>query len=277
MLYFFLLFTSFFQAVAEKPSFVLTSPIYNPGFFSTFNTVIGALDCFDRDVISGLRVDFQQDGWYYDPRFGENWWDYYFEPIALEKGISRNEEQLFPTYQKIIFAYHSQFEMSRERAHELIQKYIRIRPHIQRSVDEFCNRYFSGRYVIGIHYRGTDKLEEAAPVSYETIVQSITEVRKEHPNALLFLATDESRFANFMNELFAGQIIMRNALRSDTTVGVHMCKNLDPYQKGKDAILDCLLLSRCSLLIKTASNLSDCSTQFNPTIPVIKLNRSYSE
>ena len=48
-----------------------------------------------------------------------------------------------------------------------------------------------------------------------------------------------------------------------------------PFQKGEDAVLDCLLLSRCQVLIRTASNLSQCSALINPDVPEIALNRGY--
>ena len=39
------------------------------------------------------------------------------------------------------------------------------------------------------------------------------------------------------------------------------------YQKGLDAVLDCVLLSRTDYLIRTASNLSLCATLFNARVP----------
>lgn len=262
----------------KNAPYVLTLPLYNPGLFSTFNTVIGALDAYDRGIISGLHVDFAHEGWYFDPERGNNWWQYYFEPIVLGNSDCAIEKQFFPTYKKIALAYETQFEMSRERANELIQKYIRVRPDITQQIDDFCTEYFGENFVIGVHYRGTDKLE-AEPVSYESVIDHIQNVITMHADKQIkiFVATDDSRFATYVQEKFPHRVVMRNAMRSDTTTGVHMRGDFAPYSKGEDAVIDCLLLSHCSILIKTASNLSDCSLQFNPHIPVIKLNKSYSE
>lgn len=84
----------------KSTSYVLTSPIYNPGLFSIFNMVVGALNYYDKGNISGLRVDFQEKGWYFDSTKGSNWWNYYFEPINVGTTSEKEEEQLFPTYQK---------------------------------------------------------------------------------------------------------------------------------------------------------------------------------
>ncbi len=266
------------DGLVKDTPYALTLPLYNPGLFSTFNTVVGALDAYDRGIISGLRVDFQDEGWYFDPERGRNWWQYYFEPIVLGNIDSTIGEQLFPTYKKITLAYEAQFEMSHERANELIQKYVRVRPDITQQVDDFCTEYFGEDFVIGVHYRGTDKLE-AEPVSYETVIERIQDVITAHTDKqiTIFVATDDSGFATYMQEKFPHRVVMRKAMRSDTTTGVHMRDDFAPYTKGEDAVIDCLLLSHCSMLIKTASNLSDCSLQFNPHIPVIKLNKSYSE
>ena len=168
--------------------------------------------------------------------------------------------------------------MPREREYELIQKYIHIRSHIAQQIDDFCKEYFGGNFVVGVHYRGTDKLE-ADPVSYEAVVEQIQVAMATHTDkqVKIFVATDDSRFAAYVQEKFPHRVVMRNALRSDSATGVHMRDDLAPYTKGEDAVIDCLLLSRCSVLIKMASNLSDCSLQFNPHIPVNRLNKSYSE
>ena len=47
----------------------------------------------------------------------------------------------------------------------------------------------------------------------------------------------------------------------------------DNWNKGRDAVLDCLLLSRCDVLVRTASNLGLCAAFFNPRLPVVLLNR----
>ena len=44
------------------------------------------------------------------------------------------------------------------------------------------------------------------------------------------------------------------------------------YQKGLDAVIDCLLLSRTQFLIRTASNLSLCAAMFNSRVPDLLLN-----
>lgn len=260
-------------------NYVLTSPAYNPGLFCVFHTVLGALDLYDRGYITGFTIDFEDKGWYYDKEHGLNWWDYYFEPMQLGSWSHDTSRKLFPTYQKIALAYQAQFEMSRERAHELIHKYIHVQSHIVQQVDNFCKEHFDNFFVIGVHYRGSDKLGEAPVISYPEIVASINLLLAEHSTMpiKIFVATDDASFSTYIKEQFPNLIVMRDALRSDNSAGVHTRADFAPYQKGEDAIIDCLLLSRCSVLMKTVSYLSDSSLLFSPEIPVIRLHTSYSE
>jgi hypothetical protein len=252
-------------------SYTLTHPLYNPGFFSVFNTVLGALDHYDqnKDHVS-LMVNFEDQGHYYDATKGENWWQYYFEPIKL--GNDQSYQDKFPTYQKVIFALETHFIMSRERGAELIEKYIKLKPHIQEKLDAFIHEHYHGP-VIGVHYRGTDKkLTEAPAVPYIDVVDKLTEEISKSPESMIFVATDDENFLSLMKRSFPDKIIALDAIRSRTDAPVHLCPSGDHYKKGEDAVLDCLLLSKCSKLFKMASNLSETSLKFNPTLSVVQLN-----
>ena len=50
-------------------------------------------------------------------------------------------------------------------------------------------------------------------------------------------------------------------------------KNVSPYKLGKEAVIDCLLLSKCNHLIRTSSCLSLVSEYFNPQLTDTLLNK----
>lgn len=264
-------------------SYTLTHPPYNPGFFSVFNTVLGALNYFDTaESCRGLEVDFEGQGLYYDPAHGNNWWNYYFEPIKLTKNDTAAPRR-FLYYEKINLSLSAEFNMSRERGYELIQKYIQLKPSLRHKLEHFVETNFKGAIVIGVHYRGTDKKSEAPPVAYTTVKELITAEIASEPHAKIFVATDEQPFLRYMHKKFPGRVIALDAVRSEDGKPVHTT-NINNgytasncYKKGEDAVLDCILLSRCSKLYKMASNLSDTSLKFNPSIPTIHLNQSFSE
>ena len=75
---------------SRKELLVLPSAVYSPGLFSAFATVLGLLDHYDnwQGRYAGIRVDFGTEGLYYDPSAGDNWWEYFFEPIEHETGLN---------------------------------------------------------------------------------------------------------------------------------------------------------------------------------------------
>lgn len=258
-------------------AYKLTHPLYNPGLFSVFNTVLGALDYYETTPsCEGLAVDFGNQGLFYDDTHGTNWWEYYFEPIQLKKVDGVITEEKFPTYKKITLSLAAEFKMSRERGSELIKKYVRLKPHVQKRLDTFMEKHFKDN-VIGVHYRGTDKKSEASTLSYEEVASSLEKEIDSDEHTKIFVATDDENFITYMQTRFPGKIICLDAIRSHDDKPIHYPRSNDMYKKGEDAVIDCLLLSRCSKLYKMASNLSDTSCKFNPLLSVTNLNRSDSE
>jgi len=244
------------------------------GFFSEFAAVLGALEHYERwkPLYAGLRVEFGAQGLYYDPTYGENWWEYHFEP--LDVGAREGARvTVIGDRQHDLFAYRLP-RISRRRGFELIDRYIRPNARIRALVETFVREHFAGRTMIGIHYRGTDKHEDAPRVSYETVREAVLDaIAGAHPaRCEIFLATDEQAFLDYMRAQFPGRVHCLDMVRSVDGGPIDVIPG-NNFKKGTDAVLDCLLLSRCDFLIRTASNLSLCSILFNPHLPEISLNR----
>ncbi|MCH9621667.1 MAG: hypothetical protein S4CHLAM20_10920 [Chlamydiia bacterium] len=255
-----------------RADFCLTHPMYEPGFFSVFNTVVGALDAYDRSEIDGLQVDFADQGHYYDLDHGPNWWSYYFEPISL--GVQGNNK--FPTYKKITFSQNTQFRLSRERGFELLQKYVKVKDPIKQKIKEFEEAHFKNNKVLGVHFRGTDKKSEAPEIDYKDLFLMLQQEMEQGEFTKLFIATDDGNFFEYIKKKFPTRICSIPAIRSFNKEAVHLT-NTSNYQKGEDALIDCILLSKCDKLYKMASNLSDVSMIWNPYMEVVHLNHAYSE
>jgi hypothetical protein len=136
--------------------------------------------------------------------------------------------------------------------------------------------HFGNFHVIGIHFRGTDKCGEAPRVPYEEVCAAVRTaigvVGTE--DWRLFVASDEQAFVDYMEDAFPDMVFSWETRRSTDGCPIDL-RMEDNYKKGEDAVMDCLLLSRCHQLIRTASDLSLCSTYFNPDIPVVLLNEEY--
>lgn len=254
----------------EKPKRSIVLRGRYTGLFSCFDDVLSLCKSYEQGIYSGITVDFAKRGYYYEKSYGLNWWNYYCKPICC--GVKKK--------QKIIEG-HDPWEIelrtSREEAWELIQKYIVIKEDILEEVDQFCRNYFQGDLVIGVHYRGTDKCTEAPRISYEMMVEQILDKIEKYDleKCKIFLATDEEGFLDYMLSIFGNRLCFKEeTIRSTDQKPTHY-NQLHPYQSGKDAIIDALILSRCDILIRTSSNLSRWSTYFNPGLPVYEVSQRY--
>lgn len=239
------------------------------GMFSNFFMVLSLCEAYDKKVIQGAEADFSKQGYYYDRAHGPNWWQYYFEPLNLG---SKKCAKIF--YADIITWVNIEYFNTRQENYNLIKKYIKVKSHIKKKVDDFTKDNFKGHYIIGIHYRGTDKCSEAKPIDYKTalaaIIKHVKELNKKKWK--IFLATDAEPFVKFLEKAFPGKICYQAATRSANSTSLHVhAKN--PYKQGEEALIDCLLLSKTNILIRTTSNLSQAASHFNPNIREIVINQ----
>ncbi len=246
---------------------------WNPGFFCTYQSIVGFLDFIEKEKPIGFEV-FLENGLYFDAAHGPNWWEYYFEPIKY----GGFQEPMIIDYigdmLKSAWGTDAISIISRERAGELINKYIKLKPFLQQKIDDFVKTKF-GKHTIGCNMRGSDKSSEAPRVSYETIANEIKKHLQE--NSVIFAASDEQKFIEYMKSIFGSRVVYTDSIRSFTHEPIHHlngkpCAN--PYKLGEDAVFDCYLLSKCNLLIKTFSNLSSSAANISPKMPVVSLNQA---
>ncbi len=237
--------------------------------------VMSVLECYDKGVCSGVKIDFGTGGLYYDRSQGPNWFNYYFEPVTIGNTSKAYFETDWPSKNGIPNLGDI---ANREQYASKITKYLKLKPEIAHEIDHFVATHFNNSFVIGIHYRGTDKDSEAPRVHYE---KALAEVSKQaHLRNLqdykIFVATDEHAFLEYMKTQHPGKILYNTDVqRSKNGKPLHLEQSSNQYENGKHALMDCILLSRTNLLIRTSSNFSLFSTYFNPKIPVIELNQRY--
>lgn len=264
-------FTTGLKGIEKEKEYLIVNP-YPSGLFSIFNMVAGLLDSYEKGELAGFRLEFQK-GYYLDPLHGDNWWEYYCEPLEVgspENAIVREIDQI------AFYALMAEFDLTRKRVNELIKKYIRIKPELLKKALKFSNQYFKSHTVIGLHYRGTDKAREAPRVPYSKVVQEIKKYIASNKlvDFRIFVATDEQNFLEYIQHIFPSKICALPMFRASGKKPLHISSKA-PYQQGANALVDALLLARVDYLFRTSSNLSLWSTYFNPELPVIMLNNRY--
>jgi len=164
-------------------------------------------------------------------------------------------------------------------AKKLFDKYLRFNQKIVDEVTAYTNQWFAGKQVLGIHYRGTDKTVEASEVTREELLRYVHKVLSDNPELnLIFFSSDDVQVIHYLSnsDLSIPVIYRDDAIRSETGKPIHLIQDNSKTIINQDAIVNCLILSRCNYLLKTASLLSDCSVIFNPDLRVSVINAPFS-
>lgn len=264
------------------------------GFFSNFLAVLNQLKWCEKNNKIPV-VYWPKPGLYYDERglngiVSDNIWDYYFDPVSNLQCESHDN----PCYEYSLdgyavatlpypFPYESLAHIKqvypdkalRCRMNNLISNYIKIKEPTLNKVEQFYQKHLKDNFTVSIHLRGTDKHYEVKPVSIDQIFD---EANKYAP-CQFYIATDEERLLQEAQKKLKGNVISYNCFRasSNSQSGVHYVSDY-PIDRsrallGEEALIDCLLLSRCNLMIHTWSNLSISALLFNPEIEHIHVDK----
>ena len=290
------------------------------GFFAYVNFALNQLIYAEQHSLSPVVYFGPQSGdgpnAYFDAGVGDNMWDYYFEPVAtltyadIERRLSDPDdpltlddlttlsvEELWRIHEaepESIYPYphgiHSDkfksdpgwYSKQRARAHYIINKYVRIKPHILAKVDAFEREYFAGNRVLGIHMRGTDKGSAKLSPELMRIVKPreyfrhIDEYTDRHGYCKIFVATEQQQFLHQITARYGDRVLSYQAMR---TSGLRNPFQLDGngYRKGEDVLIDCLLLSRSDYLLKCTSAVGEFAMYFNPKLACVDLNHLTNE
>ena len=212
---------------------------------------------------------------YRDPTRSPNWLTHFFdvEPVTKPDFVIRDLRQLR-------LGRGGELPSIEEGA-ALRAKYLPVRPQITQKVESFIAANMTGRKVLGVHYRGTDKTIEAPRVDREVMKQTIMRYLEKNLDIdCLFVASDEASFVPYMQDAFRAVPVVshEDTIRSTTPQPFYQ-QDLGEanYRKGEEALINCLLLSRCSALIRTSSFLSAWASIFNPEVPIVLLNAPYAK
>ena len=160
-------------------------------------------------------------------------------------------------------------------ASNLMKNNIIIKDFVLEKVDAFYKKNLINKKVLGLHYRSTDKFSEAKILSYNYVVKNINYYIEKYPETdAVFISTDDINFVNHIKTNFnlRTTIFNQDSFRSNNNVSIHL-SGQNIFEINFDALINCLLLSKCTTLMKTASNLSAWSKIFNPNINVIILSK----
>ena len=230
-------------------------------------------------------------------------WEYYFEPVIPEYPVS----SIPPHIRELIsvkppvrtelgyfadeFAFvsnhptgHTQFgervkdyvepsDKLRQRTSAIIRDYIRPRDYIAEKVDRFFHEHLAGRYVIGVHIRGTDALVDPnralkeSRVNFPKYFAIVERLLRAQPDARIFVASDAQSSVDQMRERFGERVIAYDSIRHKSgelagrgpnggIMPAYLTRDPDlAARNGEEAVIEYLLLCRCDYLVHNGSSM----------------------
>jgi hypothetical protein len=209
-----------------------------------------------------------------------NPWEYYFEQPFLD--TYPPQDQITKTV-GLIDVPESEFrdvfmvspteehiQNMRNKFHQIINEYIKLKPALQTKIDEFYEQNMKGKKVLGVHLRGTDHPEKKKMADYMDNLRKIF----LHFD-IMFVTTDEEYRYKFIKSIYDDRVITYNSIKSNSEQALHTDPHTPGSQKrkiGEDVIIEAYLLSKCDFLaLGTNSNVNYLTRAINPNIKHVSL------
>ena len=183
----------------------------------------------------------------------------------------------------------------RRQYNSVFKHHIRLRPDLQADVDDFSERHFSGRYVIGAHVRHPSHTVEQPG---NTIAHDDAYLRRIEAELArrglasepwtVFLATDQDRVVERFRQAFGDRVAYLPGARRTRLAEDEAFERLSAAEKAQDGhqlqhlvaanrahwslamarevIRDAWLMARCDMLLHVVSNVSTAVAYINPAV-----------
>jgi hypothetical protein len=174
----------------------------------------------------------------------------------------------------------------REWTSAILGRAVRPRPYITDLVDEFFGTHMSDCDVIGVHVRGTDAVSARETRAYrqgsldlERFEDAIGSLVRGRPETRVFVATDSKASLDRLQNTFGERVVAYDAVRhiEGEAAGSGPTGCIMPAyitadsgtaaQNGEDAVVEYLLLTRCSHLVHNAASLATTVLLREPRMP----------
>lgn len=257
----------------------------NLGLFASLTVVLRALQYANINNLL-LRISVDNENYRGSNENRSNFLTDYFDSEIFVTDYSQTSGIVVVSNPKSLWElpFYKEPKLTLCDANEIVKKNIAPKAEIVHDADTYIDSNLARPY-IAVHWRGTDKFKEAPIVTVcDYINKLIPMLEAASDETPVFFATDDQRnlvaFLNKAEQLgIASRVRYREGIvRSPDGLPCHLSKApVKPTvrDKGLDALVDSLILSKATCLIRNVSLLSAWSVIFNPNLRVITLNRPY--
>jgi hypothetical protein len=248
---------------------------------------------------------------YFDPENGPNVWDYYYEPIGpsmdeLQQLIWSGQVYTLSAASDLVrlfrweprswfmnpYDYYRSVEnyadglypaewwnAQREKAREFLRDgTIRFKPIILEEVRQFTEKNFSDE-TLGLQLRGSDKFDFGVgpnlsrKIEPEEYFPHIDRYLAEHPKcSRIFVATDQRQWLRTLEQAYPDKIVSFSEWSLSDTNDNRFTDASAKAARGVEVIVDLLLLSRCSYVLKCHAAVGEMALTINPDLGFLDLN-----
>ena len=258
---------------------ILINPNHHgAGMFSYIWEVLRGIYRFPNET---YYVQFGRESCYFDEQLYQqqdinNVWEYYFEQLnEFDDNITEivNISSDSNSEYRDVFMTSNDYITRTLEYHDIINKHIKLLPHVSQKIEDFCNTYFKDKKILGIHCRGTDHPDKKDMAYY---IDQIALYVDDYD--YIFIASDEQYRVDCIKQAFGDKIIEYNVTTrsaSDAPLHYHTAFQCSKYHIGEDVIIEAFLLAKTNyLLCCTGSNVNFFVRALNPNLPY-KLLISY--
>lgn len=166
-----------------------------------------------------------------------------------------------------------------EEGNRLFWKYLPPTLMVSAIVESILAPVAGGRFDLSIHFRGTDKMLEAEPVSFEAFETALSEhVAAGDRLDTVFLATDDPSFEAFLRRRHPQTDFVTYTLGQPSNLKeARHFSDMPAHDKALEAAVNMMLLGAAPACIRSSSYLSAISKIAHPSLRTVTLNRTFGQ
>ena len=247
------------------------------GFFGSVFVTLNGIRFAEKNMLSA-KVHWGKSSKYFEEAKGENAWSYFFERSVFNFASDQHSLGLALPYRPRADEFLAYEGLSvKQSVSCALHSWCKPRDETNLAVTSFTKKHFIGKK-LGIHVRRTDVGNEGRKtIEVDSLLDAADLWLKENSNGTIFLATDDANIVRCFEARYPGLVCYQECLRSTDGASIHghYDSGLEgsPFDKGREVLIDALLLAQCDHLIRTNSAVTAFSLCWNPTLSYQDLSR----
>ena len=253
----------------KKNFLIINRSSYNTGFFSNFCYVINSLIIAEKNKMIPV-VDMENFPNLYNEKHkidnSYNSWNYYFENVSKYtlKDAYQSKNVYFTSG---IFHKDLEINPGSNKFIKPLKKFIKIKKNILDEIDSFHKKNFKKKKILGVLFRGQEQRfspNHYLPPTIDQIINLIDKIMKKKKFDKIFLCTEEQSYLDLLKKNYGNKIIFYNSQRSyDINRYYYYNRKNHRYKLGKEILIESILLSKCSEIIGTRTNVTETARLFS--------------